>query len=128
MSTPSIIRRMVLVSNKLLTTTEFKPPAQLLSPWLRRGSIALLHARPGTKKTYLALAIALAVSRGDSLLGWKPTVPGKARRVLYLDAEMPRWLLCKRLQQLEAGKIAGKVSILSRESLIDRGIPMPDLG
>lgn len=103
-----------------------RPPAQLLSPWLQRGAVALLHAQPKTGKTYLALAVALAVANGAPLLGWQPSKPGRPRRVLYLDAEMPRWLLKKRLMQL--GSDSGDVAFMSREALILNGDTMPDLG
>jgi hypothetical protein len=114
-TTTSLIGRLHL-GDDILRMADLKQPAHLLAPWLRRGSIALLHAKPGTKKTYLALSIALAVSRGEELLGWKPGFPGKPRKVVYLDAELPFWLMRKRLQQLEAGKGAS-IMVLSREDL-----------
>lgn len=103
-------------------------PPHLLSPWLRRGSVALLHAQPKTGKTYLALNIALAVTTGDALLGWKPDRPGKSRRVLYIDAEMPLWLMQKRLKQLQCDEDNHDIHILSREQVIAANYGMPDLG
>jgi DNA-binding NarL/FixJ family response regulator len=107
---------------------DLRPPVHLLSPWLCRGAITLLHAQPKTGKTYLALAVAVAVSEGKPLLGWEPDKPGKPRRVLYLDAEMPMWLLYKRLRQFGAEHNTG-IDFLSREDLLAEGSTMmPDLG
>jgi RecA-family ATPase len=45
----------------------------------------MIQARRGGSKTFLALAIGLAVAGGTCLLRWSAP---KARRVLYVDGEM----------------------------------------
>jgi hypothetical protein len=54
------------------------------------GSMSMIHAAPGSHKSWLALLIARAVASGRPLFGLYP-VPA-AGRVLYLDFEMGRTL------------------------------------
>jgi hypothetical protein len=121
------LARIALTGGKTMLM-DLRPPAHLLSPWLRRGSIALLHAQPKTGKTYFALKAALAVSAGDDFLGWKPGKPGRSRKVLYIDAEMPLWLMQKRLRQLGCDADNRDLVIVSREQAIASDLAMPDLG
>lgn len=75
-----------------------RPP--LLGDWLTQPGLAMVHAWRGTGKTWLALAIALAVARGGALLGWQAPAP---RRVVLIDAETPVGELGARLTELVAG-------------------------
>ncbi len=77
------------------------PPAEpLLSPWLKRGTIALLVAKAGIGKTWAALTIAQALATGSTAFGrWNASQP---RRVLYLDGEMSLEAMQERLQKLKA--------------------------
>ena len=52
----------------------------LLDPILPAKGLMMIHARRGGSKTFLALAMGLAVAAGASLLRWSAP---KARRVLY---------------------------------------------
>ena len=74
----------------------FPKREMLLAPWLPQPGIAMIFARAGHGKTYLALSIAFAVARGEDLLGWQCERPG---RVLYIDGEMPGAYLQTRLGQ-----------------------------
>lgn len=56
--------------------------------------LALLYAPRGLGKTYLALTIACGVSLGSPILRWET---GKPRKVLFVDGEMPGWMLRERL-------------------------------
>jgi putative DNA primase/helicase len=76
------------------------PRDPLLSPILSRQSLAMLHAKRGVGKTYLALAIGVAVASGTALLKW--TTP-TARKVLYIDGEMPAAVVQDRLRSLSGG-------------------------
>jgi putative DNA primase/helicase len=60
----------------------------------------MIHARRGGSKTFLALAMGLAVASGTNLLRW--SVP-KPRRVLYVDGEMTLSDLQKRVTALKGG-------------------------
>jgi putative DNA primase/helicase len=72
----------------------------LLDPILPVRGLAMIHAKRGGSKTFLALSIGLAVASGTNLLRW--SVP-KPRRVLYVDGEMTLPDLQKRVTALKAG-------------------------
>jgi putative DNA primase/helicase len=72
----------------------------LLDPILPAKGLMMIHARRGGSKTFLALAMGLAVAGGTSLLRWSAP---KARRVLYVDGEMTLIDLQKRVAALKAG-------------------------
>jgi hypothetical protein len=72
----------------------------LLDPILPAKGLMMIHARRGGSKTFLALAIGLAVAGGTSILRWSAP---KARRVLYVDGEMTLVDLQKRVAALRAG-------------------------
>src|SRR5271169_4528628 len=72
----------------------------LLDPILPAKGLMMIHARRGGSKTFLALAMGLAVASGTSLLRWSAP---KARRVLYVDGEMALIDLQKRVAALKAG-------------------------
>ncbi len=59
----------------------------------------MIHARRGGSKTFLALAMGLAVAAGTSLLRWSAPKP---RRVLYLDEEMALVDMQRRVAALKA--------------------------
>jgi AAA domain len=69
-------------------------PAFCLGSWLTTTTRALLYAPTGIGKSMLALAMAFAISGGNSLLHW----PGRRQmRVLYIDGEMAQRLLKRRI-------------------------------
>lgn len=69
-----------------LLKRDFPLKEPLLSPWLRRQDLVMVHAWRGVGKTHFAMNVAYAVAGGGSFLGWKADKP---RRVLYIDGEMP---------------------------------------
>ncbi len=77
----------------------FPPRNLLLAPWLPEKGLAMIAAPRGLGKTYLALNIAFAVASGGSFLCWQATA---ARRVLYVDGEMPAVTLQDRLARILA--------------------------
>jgi hypothetical protein len=83
-----------------LIATEIPERELLLDPILPAKGLMMIHARRGGSKTFLALAMGLAVAGGTSLLRW--SVP-KARRVLHVDGEMTLIDLQKRVAALKAG-------------------------
>jgi putative DNA primase/helicase len=77
----------------------------LLSPILPERSLAMLYAPRGIGKTLLGLSIGLAVASGAPLLRWSTP---KARRVLYVDGEMPLVSLQERLRAISLG-LSGEI-------------------
>ena len=72
----------------------------LLDPILPASGLMMIHARRGGSKTFLSLAIGLAVAGGSSLMRWSAP---KARRVLYVDGEITLVDLQRRVAALKAG-------------------------
>jgi len=70
---------------------------EILSPWLPRQGLAMIHAERGIGKTYVALEIAYAVATGGTIFHWEAKQP---RGVLLLDGEMPAITLKERLQRI----------------------------
>jgi putative DNA primase/helicase len=73
---------------------DIPPREMLLAPILPERSLAMLYAPRGLGKSWLALSIGLAVAAGAPLLRWSAP---RARRVLYVDGEMPLVSLQERL-------------------------------
>jgi putative DNA primase/helicase len=79
---------------------ELPPRGMVLEPILPEKGLALLHAYRGIGKTHLALGMGFAIASGAELLGLRAP---EARRVLYLDGEMPANTMQARLAAVVAG-------------------------
>jgi len=75
------------------------PRKKLLGDWFCEGDLGFIFAFRGVGKTWLALAIAEALSTGGKLGDWKAH---ERVKVLYIDSEMPPDLIRKRCDGLEA--------------------------
>src|SRR4051812_3696824 len=73
---------------------ELAPRELILAPWIQTQSLSMIHAWRGVGKTFVALNVGYTVATGGEFLGWK--APG-ARKVLYIDGEMPAVALKERL-------------------------------
>src|SRR4051794_7213793 len=71
----------------------------VLSPILPARGLAMAYAGRGVGKTRLGMGMAYAVACGGEFLRWKAE---KARRVLYVDGEMPAELMQERALALMA--------------------------
>ena len=72
----------------------FKPRDVLLAPWLHTQDLCMVFAGRGIGKTHFGLAVSYAVSTAGRFTRWQaPT----ARKVLYLDGELPGGVMQKRL-------------------------------
>ncbi|MBU2549280.1 MAG: AAA family ATPase [Proteobacteria bacterium] len=69
----------------------------LLAPWLKEQSISLINGWRGTGKTWFALSLLDAVSRGESFGPWRTEAPVPC---LYLEGEMPAQDVADRLRSL----------------------------
>jgi hypothetical protein len=94
---------------------ELAPRDKLLGDWFCEGDCGFIFAFRGTGKTWLALAMAQALSSGGKLGDWKAPAPVK---VLYVDGEMPPDLMRDRCEGLEASN--DNLQILNHEILFER--------
>ena len=98
----------------------------LLHPVIPEQGIVMLVAKRGIGKTFAAVPISLSVAGGLSLFNWHAP---KARRVLYVDGEMPAISMQERLAALATG-MAAPPHAMQNFSIITPDIqsrPMPDL-
>jgi len=105
----------------------FPPREILLGPFFEEKNLGLLFALRGTGKTLVGVGIALAVASGGAFLRWKAPRP---RRVLYVDGELPRETLQKRLKDVSATTglpISANLRLLTPD-LQPEGVRLPDLG
>ena len=77
-----------------LLTVELKEPKLLLAPWLPEAGLVMIHAATGIGKTLFALSSAIAIASGTKFLSFSAQ---KAHPVLYLDGEMPAYLMQQRV-------------------------------
>jgi DnaB-like helicase N terminal domain/AAA domain len=98
-----------------LKNLELAPREKLLGDWFCEGDCGFLFAFRGTGKTWLALAMAQALSTGGKLGDWKAPAPVK---VLYVDGEMPPDLMRDRCEGLEASN--ANLQFLNHEILFER--------
>jgi|SRR5579863_5256908 len=119
---PGILR--VVTIDKLLSLV-LPEREMLLAPFLPSQGLAMLFAKRGVGKTFVALAIAYAVASGGTYLRWSAP---KAKRVLYIDGEMPAVLMKERLSMIKNMSnlvpADGFLEILTPD--LQEG-PMPDL-
>lgn len=106
---------------------EISPRELLLSPWLPKSGLCMIHAFRGIGKTHLSLGVAYAVAKGTTFLGWEATTP---RNVLFVDGEMPASTLQERLARIITmsgdSTLPGQLTIITPDLQQD-GI-MPDIG
>ena len=91
---------LIAVSVEELLSREIKPRQMLLDPILPEQGLAMIYGYRGTGKTYIALGIAAAIASGNPFLKWAAP---RARRVLYVDGELP----AKTVQERSAMILAG---------------------
>jgi putative DNA primase/helicase len=104
-----------VVTSSDLRDLQLAPRRKLLADWFCEGDLGFIFAFRGVGKTWLALAIAQALSTGGKLGDWQAHAPVK---VLYGDGEMPPDLMRDRCAGLEA--INANLEFLNHEILFER--------
>ena len=79
---------------------DIPPREMLLAPILPAKGLMMLYAFRGVGKTHVAMGMAHAVASGGTFLRWKAPV---AKRVLYVDGEMPCSKIKTRMREIIAG-------------------------
>ncbi len=125
---PNVDRgRLVALEIAELLTYSFPAQEPLLGPWLRKQTLAMVHAWRGVGKTHFALGVAYAVASGGDFLKWKADKP---RKVLYIDGEMPGAQIQERLAAITASRDGceqpppGYFRIVTPDA---QDLPLPDL-
>jgi putative DNA primase/helicase len=92
LSSPKTHLTVILIDD--LLSLDIPPRRLILDPWLPEQGLAMIYARRGIGKTFVALTVAYAIACGGEVLKWKAPKP---RKVLYLDGEMPAATMQERL-------------------------------
>lgn len=128
----TIQKRQLLIEPKLYRAIpmdefielEFPERELLLSPWLPKGGLTMIHAAPGIGKTHVALNIGFAVATGGKFFGWDAP---KKRKTLYCDGEMPASAVKHRLKDILQASPSKDISNLIVFSPDTQDAAMPDL-
>jgi hypothetical protein len=88
------------VSVTELLRLDVKEREMVMAPFLPTQGLAMLYSQRGVGKTFISLGISIAVASGAAFLKWAAP---KARRVLYVDGEMPCATLRDRISNIVAG-------------------------
>jgi len=86
-----------ILQAKDFTALDLPAKKMFLTPWLTEQSITLISGWRGTGKTWLALSILNAVSKGESFGPWEA---GEPVSCLFVDGEMPDSDLDYRIREL----------------------------
>jgi DNA-binding transcriptional ArsR family regulator len=108
-----------------LALMQFKVREVILDPWLHSQDLCMVFSARGIGKTHFALGLAYAVSSGGRFAKWTAPI---ARKVLYLDGELPGSVMQKRLLMHcpDAEPQPGYMRIFTPDLLPD-GRALPDL-
>lgn len=104
-----------VVTSSELRDLQLTPRRKLLGDWFCEGDLGFIYAFRGVGKTWLALAIARALSTGGRLGDWE--AHGSVK-VLYIDGEMPADLMRDRCEGLQGSN--SQLEFLNHEILFDR--------
>lgn len=79
---------------------EIPERGRIIDPIFPEQGLCQVYGPRGMEKTYFLLSLGLSVADGSNFLSW--SIP-EARRVLYIDGEMPAAVMRNRLGALEPG-------------------------
>ena len=91
--------KVVSVSADEFINMDLPERRELLHPFLPEQGLAMVHAERGIGKTFFGLNCAYAVATGGQFLSFNAP---EARRVLYIDGEMPAIAMQERIMQIHA--------------------------
>jgi hypothetical protein len=96
-NSPEIPPRLRPLSAAEFLRLDLPPRGMVLGPWLPEKGLAMIHSSRGVGKTHLALSVGYASACCGSFLGFEART---ARRVLYIDGEMPANTMQRRLAMI----------------------------
>lgn len=74
------------------------PPVSYCGNWLRAGSLSMVYSRAGIGKTAWLSDLVFSVHRGEQFMGMETI---KAKRILWINGDMPMWQISERLGHLD---------------------------
>jgi hypothetical protein len=92
----------------------------IIEPFLPEASLIMIYAERGLGKTWFALSLAIAITKGEDFLGYKIERPW---RVLYIDGEMRLNQIQDRIRRLDRTP-SPDLLILPSERLFQAGRPI----
>jgi AAA domain/RepB DNA-primase from phage plasmid/MarR family len=104
-----------------IVTLKIAPRNPIIDPFLMERSLNMIYARRGVGKTWLAVELALSIAIGKNFFKWPTTA---ARRVLYVDGEMPLSDLQQRIMQLSGSAPPENLMLLPSEPLFLEDQPL----
>lgn len=110
-----------IIAGSEIAKLQIEPRNPIIDPFLMERSLSMIFARRGIGKTWLALELALAIANGRNFFKWPVTV---ARRVLYIDGEMPLSDLQQRIMQLSGSAPPDNLMLLPSEPLFQEDHPL----
>jgi len=99
----------------------YKPNKTLMGPWLCERNLNMVFAGAGVGKTQFLIAMSVALSTGQSFLGWEVPEPVG---VLYVDGEMPASTMQERVARIAAGYGVDPIApltVITPDENIDNG-------
>ena len=106
---PTLFKSTAISAAELLER-KIKPREKIIGTWLKQGDIGLVFGRRGEGKTFFSLALACAIAGNIKLNLWDTP---KARRVCYVDGEMPLESIQDRLKLF----LSADIFVNSQEAL-----------
>lgn len=111
----------LLVTGPELAKMQIPPREMIVAPFLATGSLNMVTAARGLGKTFFGMELCRSVTLCQTFFEWQ--VPA-ARRVLFLDGEMPTEMLQERFLFLYQGNISDRLAILPSEALWTKDKPL----
>ena len=99
---------------------ELPQPPSLLDTFMVKGSITLVHAAAGVGKTPFAMMLCNAMLAPMGFIGWEAGNQA-ANKVLYMDGELPLWLLKQRALSIFDSQNISKVQLFNAASWYAKG-------
>lgn len=85
------------VGKSLTEILKDEKPTFIVDDFLPNGGVAMIAAPPKARKSWSVMQLAYAVGTGQEWLGFKVSTP---RKVLYIQAELPNWMVASRISQM----------------------------
>ena len=111
----------LVLSGSELTAMDIPPRETIVTPFIATGSLNMVYAIRGIGKTWFGMELCHAIVSGQNFFDWH--VPS-ARRVLFIDGEMPTVMLQERFKLVFNGSIPDGLSILPSEALWTKDKPL----